>query len=78
MKLKEVKYYVKSRPKELRKSTMHFGRPLIKCYTSADQRNKSPAYIVSKADDIDSKVCGRVKKGLITKQIPFGGTDPDH
>ena len=44
---------------------MHFGRPLIKGYTSADSRNKSPAYIVSKTDDIDPKVCGRVKIGQV-------------
>ena len=65
MKRKEVKYYVKSRPKELRKSTMHFGRPLIKCYKSADLSDKSPAYIVSKTDDIDPKVCGMVKIGIV-------------
>ena len=77
MKLKEVKYYVKSRPKELRKSTMHFGRPLIKRYTSADSRNKWLAYIVWKTNDIHPKVCGRVKIGLFGKRIPFAGTDPD-
>ena len=41
------------------------------------KRNKSPAYIVSKTDDINSKICGRVKIGLAGKQIPFAGTDPD-
>ena len=78
MKLKEVKYYVKSRPKNLRKSTIHFCRPLIKCYTSADSGDKLPAYKVSKTDDIDPKVCGRVKIGLVGKQILFAGTNPDH
>ena len=54
---------------------MHCGRLLIKCYTSADLRNKS---LVSKTDDVDQKVGGRVKIGLVGKQIPFAGTDPDH
>ena len=57
---------------------MHFGTPLIKCYTSADSRNKPPAYIVSKTDDIYPKVRGRVKIGQVGKQIPFTDTDPDH
>ena len=54
---------------------MHYGIPLIKYYTSADLRNKS---LVSKTDDVDSKVCGRVKIGLVGKQISFASTDSDH
>ena len=55
MKLKEVKYYVKSRPKELEKSTLHFGR-LLNCF-----------YILKRTDDVDPTVCGRVKIGLVGK-----------
>ena len=66
MKLKEVKYYVKSWSKELEKSTMHFGRQLD-CF-----------YILKKTDNVDPTVCRKVKIGLVGKQIPFPGTDPDH
>ena len=60
---------------------MHFGRPLIECYSSADSKEtqKQIACIYSpKADDINPTVCERVKIGLAGRQIPFVGTDPDH